>query len=234
MGTANTVVNMVIKTGLERWTDEEVIERVRGGETALYEIILRRYNQRLYRVARSIVREDDEAEDVMQEAYVKAYENLHQFEGRSPFSAWLTRITVHEALARIRRRGKFDQLDGGEDGEFAVEPAAKSLDPEAATSQEEMARILEQALLHLPPQYRTVLLMRDVEEMSTSETAEALDLTEENVKVRLHRGRAALRKEILERVGVSAKDVFPFMGERCDRVVRNVLRRLGNVGERAS
>ena len=219
--------NRLVKAGLEGWTDEEVVERVRAGETALYEIILRRYNQRLYRVARSIVREDGEAEDVMQEAYVKAYQNLHQFEGRSAFSAWLTRIAVHEALARVRRNGKFDQLDHSEeDGAFVVEPVAKSPDPEAATSQEEMARILEQALLHLAPQYRTVLLMRDVEEMSTSETAEALELSEENVKVRLHRGRAALRREILERIGTSSKEVFPFMGERCDRVVRNVLQKV--------
>lgn len=222
--------NILAKARLEGWSDEEVVERVCAGETALYEIILRRYNQRLYRVARSIVREDGEAEDVMQEAYVRAYENLHQFQGRSPFSAWLTRITVHAALARVRRQARFDQLENSEqEGAFFVEPAANTPDPEAVTSQEEMARILEETLLRLPEQYRTVVMLRDVEEMSTAETAEALDLSEENVKVRLHRGRAALRREILERVGMSAKNVFPFLGERCDRVVHNVLEELAQV-----
>lgn len=206
----------------ERWSDEQVVERVLAGETALYEIILRRYNQRLYRIARAILRNDGEAEDVMQDAYVRAYLNLRQFEGRSAFAAWLTRIAVHEALARARRRKKFDQL-AGEEGDFAVEPVTETPDPETATSQAEMAHMLEETLLRLPEQYRTVLMMRDIEEMSTADTAAALELTEENVKVRLHRGRAMLRRQLFERVGASTYNAFPFMGARCDRVVANVL-----------
>lgn len=217
--------DILVRARLEGWTDEEVVDRVRAGETALYEIILRRYNQRLYRVARAIVRDDGEAEDVMQASYVRAYENLHQFEGRSAFSAWLTRITVHEALGRLRRRKRLDQLDGSEeDGEFFVEPTTNAPDPEAAASQAEMTHILEEAMLALPQQYRTVLMLRDIEEMSTAEAAEVLELSEENVKVRLHRGRSMLRRQIFQRLGATTKDVFPFMGERCDRVVRNVLR----------
>jgi RNA polymerase sigma-70 factor, ECF subfamily len=214
----------ILQKAREGWTDEEVVERVLNGETALYEIILRRYNQRLYRVARAIVRNDAEAEDVMQDAYVRAYQNLRQFEGRSPFSAWLTKIAVHEALARLRQRRKFDQLDSGsEEGDFVVEPATQAPDPETATSAAEITRLLEQTLLTLPEQYRAVLMLRDIEEMSTADTAAVLDLTEENVKVRLHRGRAMLRRELVERMGASTKGVFAFMGERCDRVVRNVL-----------
>jgi RNA polymerase sigma-70 factor (ECF subfamily) len=212
------------KAGAERWTDEEVVDRVRAGDTALYEIILRRYNQRLYRVARAILRDDGEAEDVMQAAYVRAYEHLGQFAGRAPFSAWLTRIAVHEALLRLRKRGRIDQLDDSKFvGGAGLNMAETSPDPEQITARAELRQLLEEAILDLPEQYRAVLMLRDVEELSTAETADALSLTEENVKVRLHRGHGMVRSWFLARVGANAKDAFPFMGLRCDRVVRNVL-----------
>jgi RNA polymerase sigma-70 factor (ECF subfamily) len=212
------------KAGAERWTDEEVVDRVRAGDTALYEIIMRRYNQRLYRVARAIVRDDGEAEDVMQAAYVRAYEHLGQFAGRAPFSAWLTRIAVHEALLRLRKRGRIDQLDDSDIvGGAGLNMAETSPDPEQITTRAELRQLLEEAILDLPEQYRAVLMLRDVEELSTAETADALSLTEENVKVRLHRGHGMVRSWLLARVGANAKDAFPFMGLRCDRVVRNVL-----------
>jgi RNA polymerase sigma-70 factor (ECF subfamily) len=212
------------KAGAERWTDEEVVDRVRAGDTALYEIILRRYNQRLYRVARAILRDDGEAEDVMQAAYVRAYEHLGQFAGRAPFSAWLTRIAVHEALLRLRKRGRIDQLDDSDIvGGAGLNMAETSPDPEQITTRAELRQLLEEAILDLPEQYRAVLMLRDVEELSTAETADALSLTEENVKVRLHRGHGMVRSWFLARVGANAKDAFPFMGLRCDRVVRNVL-----------
>ena len=212
------------KAGAERWTDEEVVDRVRAGDTALYEIIMRRYNQRLYRVARAILRDDGEAEDVMQAAYVRAYEHLGQFAGRAPFSAWLTRIAVHEALLRLRKRGRIDQLDDSDIvGGAGLNMAETSPDPEQITTRAELRQLLEEAILDLPEQYRAVLMLRDVEELSTAETADALSLTEENVKVRLHRGHGMVRSWLLARVGANAKDAFPFMGLRCDRVVRNVL-----------
>lgn len=212
------------KAGAEGWTDEEVVDRVRAGDTALYEIIMRRYNQRLYRVARAIVRDDGEAEDVMQAAYVRAYEHLGQFAGRAPFSAWLTRIAVHEALLRLRKRGRIDQLEDSEIvGGAGLNMAETSPDPEQITTRAELRQLLEEAILDLPEQYRAVLMLRDVEELSTAETADALSLTEENVKVRLHRGHGMVRSWLLARVGANAKDAFPFMGLRCDRVVRNVL-----------
>jgi RNA polymerase sigma-70 factor, ECF subfamily len=212
----------------EGWTDEEVVDRVRAGDTALYELIMRRYNQRLYRVARAILRDDQEAEDVMQDAYVRAYRHLDQFAARAPFSAWLTRIAVNEALARQRSRARMQNLneDTNVDGEFVMPLADTSLSPEQTASQSELGQFLEDAVLSLPEQFRTVVMLRDVEELSTSETASALDLTEENVKVRLHRGHALLREWFMARVGSDAKAAFPFMGARCDRVVENVFARL--------
>ncbi|MGB6392809.1 MAG: RNA polymerase sigma factor [Candidatus Acidiferrales bacterium] len=217
------------KARSERWTDEEIVERVKAGDTALYEIIMRRYNQRLYRVARAILHDDAAAEDVMQDAYVRAYQHLHQFAARAPFSAWLTRIAVHEALARLRLRDRTQQFDSADsDGEISMNMVETSLDPEQSASTAELGDLLEAALLGLPLQYRAVLILRDVEEMSTIETAAALDLTEENVKVRLHRGRAMLRSWLFDRVGANAKNAFPFMGARCDRVVHAVFARLAS------
>ncbi len=210
----------------EGWTDEEIAARVLAGETGLYEIIMRRYNQRLYRVARAILRNDTEAEDVMQDTYVRAYEHLGQFAARSRFAAWLTKIAVHEALSRLRDRNRLQELEamGPEETEEILVSACKN--PEQQASNAEMVHLLEDAILSLPEGFRTVVMMRDIEEMSTTETAIALDLTEDNVKVRLHRGRALLRKELYARAEGSRTHAFSFMGARCDRVVRNVLRRI--------
>jgi len=207
--------------------DEEVVHRVLAGETALFEILMRRYNQRLYLVARAILREDAEAEDVMQDAYVRAYQHLDQFAGRAKFSTWLTRIAVHEALARANRRRRYEALDASPNsqGENMMFPSnVPSPEQEAAAAQTN--GMLEAAILSLPETYRTVLMLRDMEELSTAETAEALELTEQNVKVRLHRARALLRRELYARAGTSRPTAFSFMAPRCDRVVRNVFERL--------
>jgi RNA polymerase sigma-70 factor (ECF subfamily) len=217
----------------ERWTDEEVIERMRSGNTASYEIIMRRYNQRLYRVARAILRDDAEAEDVIQDTYVRAYQNLHQFAGSALFSTWLTRIAVHEALRRVRLRNRNQQLDEFEqDEEGSMEVVETSPDPEQRASNAELGRLLEEVVLDLPDAYRTIVMMRDVEQMSTAETAEALDLTEQNVKVRLHRGHAMLRSSLAARLGEARRMAFPFMGDRCDRVVRWVFLKLDELEPR--
>ena len=212
----------------EPLSDEAVVRRVLDGEIALFELLMRRYNQRLYRVARAILRDDSEAEDVMQDAYVRAYEHLSQFAGRAQFSTWLTRIAIHEALARAQRRKRVDQLGVNEwsDGEGEMNIAATSLNPEEQLSVSELGRALEGAILSIPDQYRLVLMMRDVEQLSTSETAAALDLSEENVKVRLHRARAMVRKNLFARAGAEAPRAFGFMGERCDRVVAGVMERI--------
>jgi RNA polymerase sigma-70 factor (ECF subfamily) len=214
----------------ESLTDEEVVHRVLAGETALYEVIMRRYNQRLYRVARAILHNDGEAEDVMQDAYVRAYEHLGQFAARAPFSTWLTRIAVHESLARLRRQNRNQSLDEPEyDGDLSMNLTAKSPNPEQAASGAQLRELLEEAVLGLPENYRTVIMLRDIEELSTAETASVLDLTEDNVKVRLHRGHGMVRSWLLERIGANAKEAFPFMGARCDRVVAAVFARLANL-----
>jgi RNA polymerase sigma-70 factor, ECF subfamily len=211
----------------EGWTDEEIVDRVKAGDTPLYEIIMRRYNQRLYRVALGILRDDAEAEDVMQDAYVRAYQHLGQFARRAPFSAWLTRIAVHEALVRLRLRGRNQQLnDTDQDGEVSMNLVDTSPNPEQNASRSELIALLDDAVLALPDPYRIVVMLRDVEELSTSETAAALELTEQNVKVRLHRGHAMMRERLFSRVGANAKNAFSFMGIRCDRVVRRVFARL--------
>jgi RNA polymerase sigma-70 factor (ECF subfamily) len=220
------------KASLESWTDQEVVDRVRAGETALYEIIMRRYNQRLYRVTYAILRDEAEAEDVIQDAYVRAYQHLDQFAGYAPFSTWLTRIAVHEALRRLQLRKRSQQFEDVESDEEAFMSDAEtavpetSLDPEQRASNAELGHLLEEAVLKLPEQYRTVIMLRDVEELSTAETAAALELTEQNVKVRLHRGRAMMRDRLFARVGASGKNAFPFMGVRCDHIVSGVFARL--------
>jgi RNA polymerase sigma-70 factor (ECF subfamily) len=223
------VTTLLEQAKLEGWSDEEVVRRVRDGETALYEIIMRRYNQRLYRVARAILHSDVEAEDVMQDAYVRAYQHLEQYSGRAPFGAWLTKIAVNEALARLRSRGRIQELEAmfnGQDDAPVLMSNMKS--PEQQVSTREMNQLLEEAILTLPGTYRTVLMMRDVEEMSTADTAAALELSEENVKVRLHRARAMLRKELFNRAGSARNQAFPFLGSRCDHMVTMVFQRLEN------
>lgn len=217
---------VIQKASIEAWPDEDVIARVLAGDTELYEIIMRRYNQRLYRVARAILRDDGEAEDVMQDAYVRAYEHLDQFAGRSRFSTWLTRIAVHEALSRLHKRNRSQELEAMIPEEKETALVAPSAGPEQLAYRAEMERLLEEAILTLPDHYRAVLMLRDIEEMSTTETATTLELSEDNVKIRLHRARILLRKELVARASASRSKVFPFMGARCDRVVRRVMLRI--------
>lgn len=216
-------------------SDEAVVARVLAGETALFEIVMRRYNQRLYRVARSILRDDSEAEDVMQEAYVRAYQHLNQFAGRAKFSTWLTRIAVHEALARSYRRNRFadlsahDSADSSPLGDPMNNIPTHAASPEEQVSNSELRGLLEQAILQLPESYRSVLMLRDLEELSTADAAECLQISEENVKVRLHRARALLRRELYARTGRTLTETFQFQAPRCDRVVRNVFERIAEL-----
>lgn len=213
----------------EDWSDEEVVRRVLDGEGALYELLMRRHNQRIYRVARAILRDEAEAEDVMQDAYVRAYQNLASFEGRAKFVTWLTRIAVHEALTRSRRRLRFQALDPADEsnGEIMQSPPSTTRSPEQQAYDRELAAVLEKAVQSLSEDHRLVFVLRDVEGMSTEETAQCLNLTEENVKVRLHRARAGLRKRLYRVVGGTTARCFQFHAVRCDRVVKNVFATLG-------
>ena len=216
------VVALSKLTGL---TDEEIVAQVRNGNTASFEILMRRNNQRVYRAARAILGNDTEAEDVMQEAYVRAFTNLNQFESRAKFSTWLTRIAVHEALARVRKSKRLESLDSGSDSDVGVraEPMSTIRNPEEQVFETQMKTLLEVSIDALPERYRTVFVLRELEEMSTAETAEALDITEEVVKTRLHRARAMLQTDLCSRVGSTAPDAFKFHLSRCDRVVNVVL-----------
>lgn len=216
-------------------SDEQVVQRILAGETPLFEIVMRRYNQRLYRVARAILRDDGEAEDVMQETYVRAYQHLNQFAGRAKFSTWLTRIAVHEALARSYRRKRFADIARHDSAApFATgDPMnnfpSKNASPEQEASSSELRVLLEKAILNLPESYRSVLMLRDMEELSTAEAAECLQISEENVKVRLHRARTLLRRELYTQTGRSLSESFQFHAVRCDRVVRNVFDRIAEL-----
>ena len=209
-------------------SDEEVVRRVRAGETALFEVVMRRYNQRLYRVARAILRDDAEAEDVTQQAYVNAYRHLDQFAGRAMFSTWLTKIAVHEALVRARRRGRFDDKEAvhDRDGETMGAVTSPGPDPERQAFAGELRTLIESAIEALPEHYRAVFVMREVEGMSTAESAECLDITEETAKTRLHRARMLLRDALYERAGIESGAAFPFEAPRCDRVVAAVFERI--------
>lgn len=209
-------------------SDEELVRRVRQGETALFEVLMRRYNQRLFRVGRAILRDEAEAEDVMQQAYVNAYTNLHQFEERARFGTWLTRIAVNEALARLRRRGRLEEVDAMPEWDEKAMDAlrSKALTPEEQALRGEMRAILETSFAAIPEIYRSVFMLREVEGLSTTEAAECLGLNEDTVKTRLHRARALLRQELFERAGLATAELFPLHLSRCDRVVAAVFAQL--------
>lgn len=211
-------------------TDEEVVGRVRAGETELFEVLMRRHNQRLYRAARSILGNEGEAEDVMQDAYVRSYLHLDQFDGRAKFSTWLTRIAVHEALARLRKRRRIVDIDAvsGSLGD-SMKFVSKSASPEQEVLTNTLKMVLESAVDRLSETYRPVFMLREVEGLSTAETAECLDLSEESVKVRLHRARALLRKEIYAQTGAATAAAFQFGQSRCDRVVSAVLDKITSI-----
>lgn len=208
--------------------DETVVARVRAGEIALFEIVMRRYNQRLYRVARSILGSDSEVEDVIQEAYLRAYGHLDQFEGRSSFATWLTKIAVYEAMARSRKGRRFQPLEEtmGDDEGRVVELRSSLPDPEADASRHELGRLIEEAVDHLPDAFREVFVLREIEQLNQAETAECLGLKEETVKTRLHRARRLIESHLLARAGQGLRSAFTFGDTRCTRIVTTVLGRI--------
>jgi RNA polymerase sigma-70 factor (ECF subfamily) len=213
--------------------DTELLSRARGKDRHAIRLIIQRHNQRLFRIARSIVRNDSEAEDALQEAYCNAFANLETFRGEARFETWLARIVMNEALGRLRRRRSTMDLSAVEDraglaGQIIPFPnSASHLDPETAMAQSEIRALLERAIDHLPEKFRTILVARLVEGMSIEETAELFGILPETVKTRLHRGRRLLKQEMEKYVGPLLGDAFPFAGHRCERLTQNVLRRLG-------
>ncbi len=223
-------MHMVNGAVLERWTalsDEDVVARVLAGQTALFEVLMRRHNERLFRAARAIVRDDGAAEDVMQQAYINAYAHLRQFDGRAKFVTWLTRIAVNEAIARARREGRYQPFDDGDGSRVAALTSPESSSPEQQTLARELRAVLEAAVDSLPDGAREVFMMREVQGLSTAETAASLGLSDDVVKTRLSRAKAALRRDLLERAGVASGDAFAFHQNRCNRIVEGVLERIG-------
>jgi RNA polymerase sigma-70 factor, ECF subfamily len=209
----------------------ELIARASRKEEAAVRTIIQRHNRRLFRIARSIVRDDSEAEDVVQEAYVRAFTKLAEFRGESSLCTWLSRIVMNEALGRLRRqrsapiRVSLESLEPS--GKVIPFPlAGKQPDPEQTMAQNEIRLILERAIDDLPELFRVVLVARDIEEMSVEETAELLGLPPQTVKTRLHRARRRLRSSLDKQIGPALTDTFPFDGRRCQRMADLVVRRL--------
>lgn len=200
-------------------SDEEIVERVVNGEKFLYENLIRKYNSRLFRIAVSIVNDDMEAEDIMQTAYINAYLQLSSFSKKSSFGTWLTRILINESLLHKKRKQKFENiLAQKQTAEYHNETPLNHL------MNKELKSILENAILTLPEKYRLVFVMREIEEMSTSETMEVLNIGESNVKIRLNRAKEMLRNELSGQL--KSKELFGFHLTRCDRVVNFVMRRI--------
>lgn len=220
-------------TTLTTLSDEEVVERVLAGDTSLFEILMRRYNQRLFRVARGILADDAEAEDVMQEAYVRAFRELATFRGEARFSTWLTRIACHEALARAEKRRRMVRLVPAADG-GPPEPPSETFDPEKEVGNRELQTVLQEAVETLPDPLRAVFCLREIEGLSTELTADALGLSVENVRVRLHRAKRTLREALDRRIGREVRRLYLFDGPRCDRVVEAVFARLLPVSIKSS
>lgn len=208
--------------------DEDVVAAVVGGDTPHFELLMRRYNQRLFRVARAITRSDDDAEDVVQETYVRAFTHLGEFEGRSSFATWLTRICVNEALQRGRRQRRRDArgrvIDAAEVDMSSFPSDGPS--PEDRASDREMGGVIEHAIDALPDDFREVFVMRAVEQLSVAEVSACLDINEQTVKTRFFRARGLLKDDLVRRLEDGATRAFSFDGARCDRIVRTVMERI--------
>jgi len=206
--------------------ESKIVTRILSGEKELYEILVRRNNQILYRVIRSYIKDDAEIEDIMQDSYVKAFTKLHQFKLESTFSTWLIRIAINQSLARIKEKGKLYHLNEqshhlGSNTILEV-PDYKQLNPQDKMIRNETKQLLENAIDSLDTKYRTVYIMKEVEEMSLKDISMALELTVANVKVRVHRSKEMLKEKLYE--VANDKNIFEFGFSRCDRITENVMK----------
>ena len=206
--------------------DDVLIKRVCAGETACFEVLMRRHNERIYRTVRAVLGDDADVEDVMQQAYVSAYQHLDRFEGRARFSTWMTRIAINEAYARLRKRHRTEPAPWEDEHAMADEPEAAGPTPEQIAARQERHALLERAVDTLSVPNRTVFVLRAVQGLSTAETADCLKISEEAVKTRLHRSNEALRLWLAEQVGDAVQEAFRFYRPRCDAVVSQVMGRL--------
>jgi RNA polymerase sigma-70 factor (ECF subfamily) len=221
----------VTQAHTETLTDEDLVNLARARDEAAVRAITTRYNRRLFRIARSILRNDAEAEDVVQETYVRAFTGLDMFRGDAAFGTWITRIAMNEALGRLRRLRPTVEWEtygaNRNQAEIIHFPAsAVSNDPEKTMAQSEVRAVLEQAIDELPDAFRAVFVARIVEGMSVEETADLFGLQPATVKTRLHRARLLLREELDKQLGPALTSSFPFDGQRCDRMTESVVRRI--------
>jgi RNA polymerase sigma-70 factor, ECF subfamily len=222
---------------LSRLVDAELVRLAREGSVSALRLIVRRHNQRLYRVARAIVRDDTEAEDVMQEAYLSAFRNLGRFRADASLATWLTRIVVNRALGHVRRQAVMMPLDAVDDvrwvDDIAMHRASES-DPERAAARSQVRDLLERAIDSLPEPFRVVFVLRMVEQLSVEETASSLGLREETVKTRLHRAKKLMRAQLEAKLGSAFTDAFPFQDPRCANFTDALLARLTDGGRSAT
>lgn len=219
MGTALT-----LEAPARQLTDEEVVTKVLSGEVGMFRVLMRRHNQRLYRAVRAVLKDDQQTEDVMQEAYLRAFSHLKDFAGLSRFSTWLTRIAVHEALFRLRRAALTPVHSAGD--LLELDAMANMASPEATIAHRQIVAMLERAVDELPEGYRDVFMLRTVDGLTVAEAAEVLAVSEEAVKTRTHRANERLREVLARWVDASTTDLFGFKPERGHRVVTGVMQRL--------
>ncbi len=211
--------------------DRELARRALARDAEAFRAIIRRHNRKLYRLARSIIRNDAEAEDIVQETYVTAFARLESFRGEASLATWLSRIAINEALGRLRKRRRQAALIADEPaGDTHVIPFplnAGSIDPERTMAQRQILALVEEATDALPDVYRTVFVARVIEGLSLEQTADLLAIKPQTVKTRLHRARALVRRRLDERIGPLMLDAFPFAGRRCERLTAAVMKHLG-------
>lgn len=207
-------------------SDETLLASIRSGEAWAYEVIMRRYNRRLYRITRSILRDGDAAQDAMQEAYVHAFTNLESYRVPGNFAAWLTRIAVNEALMRKRKDQRYTPLQRTDDGEDLAPLPAGSATPEDLAARGELRQLIETAVDRLPDGFRAVFVLRAIEQLSVEETAACLDIQKGTVKTRFHRARGLMQQALHRHIAAAGLKAFDFDGPRCDRIVAAVLKRL--------
>jgi len=207
--------------------DLELAQRAMARDGAAFRTIIKTHNQRLYRIARGVVRNDSEAEDIVQEAYVRAFAHLESFRGDASLGTWLSRIVINEALGRLRKRRRTAAMPENPEARIIRFPLNPSDDPERTMAQRQILALVERATDSLPDIYRMVFVARVIEGLSMEETADLLGVRPETVKTRLHRGRSLLRKALDDEIGPVLLDAFPFAGRRCERLTKAVMGRLG-------
>jgi len=207
--------------------DLMLVQRALARDAGAFRTIIKTYNQRLYRIARGILRNDAEAEDVVQEAYVRAFASLAAFRGDASLATWLSRIVINEALGRLRKRRRIVAMAENPEAQVIRFPLNPSDDPERTMAQRQILALVERATDSLPDIYRMVFVARVIEGLSMEETADLLGVRPETVKTRLHRGRSLLRKALDDEIGPVLLDAFPFAGRRCERLTKAVMGRLG-------